>query len=443
MRDLSRYKFYISGFTLIIISFFLYFFSNQDLSKISLNNSIYESGIPFKKKENNIKNIGFLDFTLVFNKPIIKQFEEIGFSSSDIRQIFNDININYDLRKLKAGQLFKIEYESSFIYEKDDSIKIDLDLDIYKKIEKKFIKNLYFKSESGIKIKVHFDKKEEKYKTQLINPQYHHKIQVERINITTNLFTDASLVNINPTVIYKVLNQYAFSVDFQRDIRKNDNLIIVLDSKIDEDGDVIFQKLIYSNLILSKINNEIFLFEDQFYDRKGNSVVKSLLMTPIDGARISSGFSFKRKHPVLGYSRAHKGTDFAAVTGTPIQCAGDGTVIFVGWKGAFGKFISIRHNSEYTTNYGHLSKFNSRTKVGHKVKQRDIIGYVGSTGLATGPHLHYELVERGRHINPRNFNKIKNTVKKVTKDKIDLFHENINTIDKILRNSNLENNANT
>jgi murein DD-endopeptidase MepM/ murein hydrolase activator NlpD len=134
----------------------------------------------------------------------------------------------------------------------------------------------------------------------------------------------------------------------------------------------------------------------------GKSSSKSLLLSPVDGARISSRFASKRMHPVLGYSRAHLGIDFAAPIGTPIYASGDGVITFVGWKGGYGKMVSIRHNSEFATNYGHMSRYSKSAKIGTRVKQREIIGYIGITGLSSGPHLHYELTRNGKKINPRS-----------------------------------------
>jgi murein DD-endopeptidase MepM/ murein hydrolase activator NlpD len=145
---------------------------------------------------------------------------------------------------------------------------------------------------------------------------------------------------------------------------------------------------------MHKVGNQI-----EYFDGKGNSVRKSLLRTPINGARISSGFGMRR-HPVLGYSKMHKGTDFAAPTGTPIFAAGAGTITYYGVKGGYGNYVQIRHNPEYSTAYGHASKFNKKFKVGSKVKQGDVVAYVGTTGRSTGPHLHFEVIYKGQQINP-------------------------------------------
>jgi murein DD-endopeptidase MepM/ murein hydrolase activator NlpD len=137
----------------------------------------------------------------------------------------------------------------------------------------------------------------------------------------------------------------------------------------------------------------------EYFDSKGNSVKKSLLRTPINGARVSSGFGMRR-HPILGYSKMHKGSDFAAPTGTPIMAAGSGVVAYMGIKGGYGNYVQIKHNQDYATAYGHASRFNKKFRVGAKVKQGDIVAYVGSTGRSTGPHLHFEVIYKGEQVNP-------------------------------------------
>ena len=171
----------------------------------------------------------------------------------------------------------------------------------------------------------------------------------------------------------------------------------VFDIKIFENG-----KIVYANLILRGQYNQLYYFPkknyDGHYDENGKSVKKALMKTPINGARLSSSFGM-RKHPILGYNKMHRGTDFAAPEGTPIMASGDGVITKAGWCGGGGNCVKIKHNSTYQTVYAHMSKFGRGIKKGVKVKQGQIIGYVGSTGLSTGPHLHYEVIENGKKIN--------------------------------------------
>ena len=220
-------------------------------------------------------------------------------------------------------------------------------------------------------------------------------------SIESNLYSSAVKSGIEPNVIVEFARIFGFEVDFQRDIRKNDWFEICYERFVD-DNNVVKDtgKIIYASMFVN--NKEINLYnfkfgnESGFYDLNGKSIVKALMKTPINGARLSSGFG-NRKHPILGFTKHHNGTDFAAPTGTPIMASGSGTVITAGWCGNGGNCVRIRHNSSYTTGYGHLSKF--ATKVGRKVRQGQIIGYVGNTGMSTGPHLHYTVKYNGKFIN--------------------------------------------
>ncbi len=222
--------------------------------------------------------------------------------------------------------------------------------------------------------------------------------------IKNGLYVDGVNSGISPTAMMNMIGLYAYEVDFQRDLHGGDKFEMLIESFYAEngrkvkDGAVLYSSLkikgrnieIYSH----KINNSI-----EYFDAMGNSVKKSLLRTPVNGARISSGFGF-RKHPILGYSKLHKGIDFAAPSGTPILAAGNGVITFMGRHGGYGNFVAIKHNNEYVTQYAHAQAFSKKYHVGSKVKQGDVVAYVGSTGRSTGPHLHFEIVYRGKAINP-------------------------------------------
>ncbi len=190
------------------------------------------------------------------------------------------------------------------------------------------------------------------------------------------------------------------------------------------------------NLLLVSVNlliiNILLKGSTLYFNDEGSSVTKALLRTPISGARLSSRFGY-RKHPILGYNKLHTGVDFAAPTGTPIYAAGSGTIDFIGWKGGYGKYIRIRHNGRYKTAYAHMSRFAKGMKKGSKVKQRQVIGYVGSTGRSTGPHLHYEVHQNGKAINPRN---LRAESKVTLKDQeLEKFLTHKGRIDFILKNA--------
>jgi len=192
-------------------------------------------------------------------------------------------------------------------------------------------------------------------------------------------------------------------VDFQRDIRKNDTFQIMYEVFEDDNGKVFETgKVIFADLKLSGINNSLYYFDKKssegHYDENGKSVKKALMKTPINGARLSSSFGM-RKHPIDGFNKMHRGTDFAAAMGTPIMASGDGVITRARWCGGGGNCIKIKHNSTYETIYAHMKNFARGIKEGVRVKQGRIIGYVGSTGKSTGPHLHYEVVKNRKKIN--------------------------------------------
>ena len=226
---------------------------------------------------------------------------------------------------------------------------------------------------------------------------------VVKNSIKNNLYSAATEVGIEPNIIIEFARIYGFEIDFQRDIRKGDWFEIYYEKFLD-DNNVVRDtgKIIYAHMNVNNREINLYNFTDDndsgYYDISGKSIVKSLMKTPINGARLSSAFGM-RKHPILGFNKMHRGTDFAAPTGTPIMASGSGTVTRARWCGGGGNCVKIRHNSTYETIYAHMSKFAKGIKEGRKVKQGQIIGYVGSTGMSTGPHLHYEVVVNGKKVN--------------------------------------------
>ena len=226
---------------------------------------------------------------------------------------------------------------------------------------------------------------------------------VVKNNIDNNLYSAATGVGIEPNIIIEFARIYGFEIDFQRDIRKGDTFEIYYEKFLDDNKIVRDTgKIIYAHMNVNNKEINLYNYKDKneigYYDISGKSIVKSLMKTPINGARLSSSFGM-RKHPILGFNKMHKGTDFAAPTGTPIMASGSGTVTRARWCGGGGNCVKIRHNSTYETIYAHMSKFARGIKEGKKVKQGQTIGYVGSTGLSTGPHLHYEVVVNGKKVN--------------------------------------------
>lgn len=224
--------------------------------------------------------------------------------------------------------------------------------------------------------------------------------------ITTSLFADGTEAGLPVPALVELIKAFSYDVDFQRDIQPGDTFEVMFGRDRTEDGQVVREgDVVYAALTLSGERTEIYRYEDStgdvdYYGPNGHSVRKALLRTPINGARLSSGYGMRR-HPVLGYSKMHKGSDFAAPTGTPIYAAGDGVIERAGPFSSYGNYVRIRHNSEFDTAYAHMSKIAKGMAPGKRVKQGDVIGYVGSTGRSTGPHLHYEILKNGTHVNPQ------------------------------------------
>ena len=221
--------------------------------------------------------------------------------------------------------------------------------------------------------------------------------------ILLSLYKSATDKKIPANTIIELARIYGFQVDFQRDIRKKDRFQVMYEVFIDENKKVIETgNILFANLILSGEDNSLYYFDKEgsigHYDKNGKSVKKALMKTPINGARLSSPFGM-RKHPIDGFNKMHRGTDFAAPMGTPIMASGSGVIKKAGWCGGGGNCVVIRHNSTYTTVYAHMSKFALGIKKGIRVKQGQTIGFVGSTGKSTGPHLHYEVIINGKKVN--------------------------------------------
>ena len=221
--------------------------------------------------------------------------------------------------------------------------------------------------------------------------------------IKNSLYSNATDIGVPPNIIIDFARIYGFQIDFQRDIWKNDIFQIVYETFRGSKGQILDTgNILYANLILQGKDNSLYIFKTkdgfEHFDEYGKSVKKSLMKTPINGARLSSSYGM-RKHPILGFNKMHRGTDFAAPKGTPIMASGDGKVIRARWCGGGGNCVKIKHNSTYTTVYAHMSKFARGIKEGVKVRQGQIIGYVGSTGMSTGPHLHYEVIVNGKKVN--------------------------------------------
>ena len=332
----------------------------------------------------------------IFNKiksPYL-EYDYIVKNNDTIESILKKFSVKRDeiafvVKKIKKQKLSNISpgQKIQFILKKSSDGK---DLEIFK-INYPISKTTFVridKRKDGINI------------TKNITQLFKKNVVVEG-RISNNLYSSATSSGMEPNIIIEFARIFGFEVDFQRDIRKGDKFQVMYERYFDDRNKQIKTgKILYAYLNVNNQKIKLYRFETKndfdFYDEKGKSIRKALMKTPINGARLSSPFG-NRKHPILGFTKHHNGTDFAAPTGTPIMASGNGTVIKAGWCGNGGNCVRIRHNSSYTTGYGHMSKIATRT--GRRVRQGQIIGYVGNTGMSTGPHLHYTVSYNGKFVN--------------------------------------------
>ena len=315
-------------------------------------------------------------------------------------ETFNKILNNYKIPKSEIQKIIKILSKENKLNNLKTNQIIIFTID---KSENNKITNLLFPVSRTKKIQLTRDSISKNFKEKEIITNLSKKIIFKEAKILKSLYKTAIDLGIQANVIIEFARIYGFQVDFQRDIRKGDSFQIMYEVFEDEEGKIFETgNVIFADLILRNQKNTFYYFDKKnsagHYDKNGKSVKKALMKTPINGARLSSSFGM-RKHPIDGFNKMHKGTDFAAPLGTPIMASGDGKVIRAKWCGGGGNCIKIKHNSTYSTIYAHMSKFAVGIKNGVRVKQGQIIGYVGSTGKSTGPHLHYEVIKNGKKIN--------------------------------------------
>ena len=347
-----------------------------------------------------LNNVFFLKTFTKITSELEDRFIELDYTvkaGDTYESIINGINISKNEKKLflqtiKKNQIVKILRPNQKIYLKIDKKEEQEILEFYIELSKK--KDVYFVR----------DIESKSFKSNILEKNLSKVITYKESKITNSLYQSATSLKINPNIIIEFARLYGFQVDFQRDIWKNDSFQIIYEEFLNEDGEIIETgNIIFANLNLQNEDLRLYRHEYEknkidYFDENGKSMRKTLMKTPINGARLSSSFG-KRKHPILGFTKMHTGTDFAAPTGTPILASGDGIVTRAKWCGGGGNCVKIKHNRVYQTVYAHMSKFGRGIKKGARVKQGQIIGYVGSTGLSTGPHLHYEVIENGRKIN--------------------------------------------
>ena len=376
----------LSFISLIGISYFLSISFGENLArekKVSKKIITDEDPIHIEEKLE-------IDFTLV-QKYYLQEGEtftgalkQADLEDDEINDVINIISKKIDLRKLKVGTL--IETYTKSVNDKKIINEIIIYPDIEKKIYVKKVNNKFVAGE---------DKK-----------KLFSKLKLYEVEIHNSIYESLKKIDTPDEIIMEFVQLYSFDIDFQRDIRKGNKIKIFFEIYTDSQNNYIKSGNInFSEIILDDESYELYRFQSEgdefveYFNSDGKSATKALMKTPINGARLSSGFGM-RKHPILGYNKKHQGVDFAAPTGTPIMAAGTGHIEFVGNNGGAGKYIRIKHLNGYKTSYSHLSKYASGIQKNVKVRQGQVIGYVGNTGLSTGPHLHYEVIFNGKRINP-------------------------------------------
>ena len=317
---------------------------------------------------------------------LAKLLEEGGVAKALTHRIIDSLKDVFNPRNLRKGQKITLAFENMDAQAEPVFKRLSIRLDVTNEVCVNRMSDNSFKSEEIIH-------------------ELDAVLSKSRAEISSSLYNAAEKAGMPIDILVKLINAYSYDVDFQRDIRPGDKFEALYEKMLDEDGNFVRGgSILYASLTTKGRTIPVYRFKTSdgiynLYNEDGQSIRKTLMVTPIDGARLSSGYGM-RKHPILGYSRMHKGLDFAASKGTPIMAAGDGVVEYAGKKGSYGNYICLHHANEYKTVYGHLSKYGRGIKKGVKVKQGQIIGYVGSTGVSTGPHLHYEVIHRSKNINP-------------------------------------------
>jgi murein DD-endopeptidase MepM/ murein hydrolase activator NlpD len=414
---------YLIIFLILVFSALLFFvFSSKDFVFKDRQNEREESTKESKKEFKDAYSF-FFNTDFIPNKKIIKivagdSLQKIllkeKISKEEVNKIYQKTKGIIDLTKIRQGQTITIVFRT--------------------KQNKPSISRITFQVDELSTAYIYYRNKTDDYEVRL------NQKNLERVNflakgiIVNSLFASAQKIDVDAEVIVEFARIFGFEIDFQRDIRKNDEFQIFYERFEDDEG----ENFKNGNILFAYLKNsgreiKLYRYKDSknnigYFTPDGKSIEKALMKTPINGARLSSGFGF-RKHPILGYNKLHQGTDFAARRGTPVMASGSGTIERASWFGAYGKYVRIRHNSTYKTAYAHLSKFGRNIKAGKKVRQGQIIGYVGSTGRSTGPHLHYEVLVNNKRTNSQRL-KLPSG-KKLSKNEMENFNLEKQRIDQL------------
>ena len=379
----------------ILISFFiifsvLFFISSNLINKKNASNA---SNLKEVSKTNEFSNL--TDFIVSKINSPYKEIDYVIENNDTVERILKKFKVKNDDIKNISTKLKQRKLTNIYSGRKLSLIIKKLD------IKTNTVVSLIYPVNNTTSIEIRKNKNNFDIRENILQ-LYKKEVVVKNI-IKNNLYNSAIDSGVEPNIIVEFARIFGFEVDFQRDIRKGDWFEILYE-KFEDDNNRVRDtgKIIYASMYVNGEEINLYNFkyknDEEYYDIKGKSITKSLMKTPINGARLSSSFGM-RKHPILGYNKMHRGTDFAAPSGTPIMASGSGTVIRARWCGGGGNCVKIKHNSTYETIYAHMKAFARGIKEGRKVKQGQIIGYVGSTGLSTGPHLHYEVIVNGKKVN--------------------------------------------
>jgi len=386
-----KYPLYLFG----LILFFLFYI--YIINEIKINSALKEKNFNTFLKSKEFSNVKEYFFDSL--RTPYKEYNYIVKSNDTIEKILKSYEVlEKDIKdlgqELREKKLFNIYVGTKIkiVLKKEDD-------------QNKIVSILY--PESPV-ISIEVRKNKDRFNVKKNILKLNKKEVYVKNTIKNNLYSAAINSGVEPNIIVEFARIYGFEIDFQRDIRKGDTFEIFYEKYVDENNITRDTgKIVYASM---NVNNKEFALynfshkkEQGYYDVDGKSVVKALMKTPINGARLSSSFGL-RKHPILGFNKLHTGTDFAARSGTPIMASGSGTITRARWCGGGGNCVKIRHNSTYETVYAHMKSFAKGIKEKRKVRQGQIIGYVGSTGMSTGPHLHYEVIVNGKKVNSQKLN---------------------------------------
>jgi murein DD-endopeptidase MepM/ murein hydrolase activator NlpD len=338
-------------------------------------------------KEASINYPQSLELKVSKGDTLVSLLSNAGVSKEDAKNTFDAVRTIFNPRKLDIGSVIKV--------------KID------KNSEGEIIVSEFKLPMSAISTVELTRTKDDQFNIRKTNVPLTKKLARIGGTIDSSIYKTGADIGIPASMMNEIVNAYSYDVDFQRDVKKGDSIDVLFERMETTDGKVVGNgNLVFSELNLGNRDIKIYRYTDKngnadFYNEKGESIRKALLRTPINGARITSAFGM-RNHPISGYTKMHRGVDFGAPTGTPIYAAGDGVVETASVKNGYGKYLKISHNKKYASAYAHLSRFASGVSPGKKVKQGQIVAYVGMTGATTGPHLHYEILVNNEQVNPAN-----------------------------------------